>query len=202
MTIPLLPQSLKLLLPQEIHAEAVGSFYGKNDCLFKTGLVPEWMFFVVSGEVTLERIGLQGEAVVLQRCRTGFVSEASLGVARYHCDAVAVSDTVTIKLPMAQLASHLDKDPKFASRWIGMLNSELRRLRLQCQRLTMKSVRERLLHLIHSEGKNGQFPVPSGLKTLAGELGVTHEALYRCISLLEKSGVISKSNGVLTVQKN
>jgi len=39
------------------------------------------MFFVTAGEVTLQRTGLQGEAVVLQRTRIGFVSEASLKVA-------------------------------------------------------------------------------------------------------------------------
>jgi CRP/FNR family transcriptional regulator, dissimilatory nitrate respiration regulator len=196
-----LPRNLKILLPQEVHDFCLGSHYKKNECLFKTGRTTEWMFYIVAGEVTLERTGLQGEAVVLQRTRTGFVSEASLNVARYHCDAVAVSDTLAIKVPIRQLASSLEQDPQFASRWISMLNSEVRRLRLQCERLSMKSVKDRLLHLVQTEGSDGHYAVPSGLKTLAGELGVTHEALYRTIAELQKSNLLTKVDGDLIVRQ-
>ena len=192
-----LPFSLVALLPAQIHELCVGAYYKKNERLFLTGHIPEWMFFVVSGEVTLERTGHQGEAVVLQRTRLGFVSEASLKVAKYHCDALAIVDTIVIKVPAKELAAALDCDPALASRWINMLNSEVRRLRLHCERLSMKSVKHRLLHLIQTEGDKGYYPVPSGLKTLAGELAVTHEALYRSIAALQKSGHIEKANGAL-----
>ena len=96
---------------------------------------------MVSGEVTLERTGLQGEPVVLQRTRLGFVSEASLKVPKYHCDALAITDTTVIKVPAKELAVVLDRDPDFAIRWINMLNSEVKRLRLHCERLSMKSLK-------------------------------------------------------------
>ena len=57
------------------------------------------------------------------------MSEASLKVARYHCDALAIIDTTVVKVPIRALAAELDRDPAFASRWIGMLNGEVRRLR-------------------------------------------------------------------------
>ena len=159
------------------------------------------MFYVVSGEVSLERIGLQGEAVVLQRTRTGLVSEASLKVSHYHCNALAVGDTLAIKLPILAVAHWLDHDPEFASRWISMLNHEVHRLRMHCERLSMKSVKDRLLHLIQTEGKDGHYGTPSGLKTLAGELGVTHEALYRTITVLQKTGLLSRVDGGLIMHK-
>lgn len=199
MNTVVLPQALKALLPQEICPSCVGVLYRKNQRLFLTGKVPQWMFFVTSGEVSLERTGIQGEPVVLQRTRMGFVSEASLRVARYHCDAVAITDTSVIKLPVREIRSVLDQDPEFAGRWIGMLNSEVMRLRLRCERLSMKSVRDRVLHLIQTEGKDGHYSVPSGLKTLAGELGVTHEALYRTIAELQKTGLVSKVDGDLVL---
>lgn len=163
--------------------------------------MPESMFYVVAGEVTLERTGLQGEPVVLQRTRQGFVSEASLKVSKYHCDALAITDTNVIKIPIKVLADALDKDPEFASRWISMLNLEVRRLRLHCERLSMKSVRDRVLHLINTEGRDGQYAIGTGLKTLAGELGVTHEALYRTLAALEKSNEIERHDGVLMLAK-
>lgn len=197
----ILPPVLKALLPQDICQFCVGGLYRKNDRLFLTGKIPQWMFFVVSGEVILERTGLQGGGVVLQRTRMGFVSEASLKVARYHCDAVAIAETHVIKLPVREVRAVLDKDPEFAGRWIGMLNNEVMRLRLHCERLSMKSVKERLLHLIQTEGKDGHYSVPTGLKTLAGELGVTHEALYRTIAGLKKAGLLSKLDGDLMLTK-
>ena len=157
------------------------------------------MFFVVSGEVTLERTGLQGEPVVLQRTRLGFVSEASLKVAKYHCDALAITDTTVIKVPVKELAVVLDHDPDFARRWISMLNAEVKRLRLHCERLSMKSLKDRVLHLINTEGKNGKYQVNTGLKSLAGELGVTHEALYRTLAALEKTKTIRREEGLLAL---
>lgn len=198
----ILPPSLQTLLPPALCQFCVGALYRKNERLFVAGVSPHWMFFVTSGEVTLQRTGLQGEAVVLQRVRAGFVSEASLNVAKYHCDAVAITETNVIKLPVLEIRVFLERDTEFAGRWISMLNSEVMRLRLHCERLSMKSVKEKLLHLIQTEGKDGHYCAPSGLKTLAGELGVTHEALYRAIADLQKKGLLSKRNGDLLLSKH
>jgi CRP-like cAMP-binding protein len=199
MKLVVLPSSLSTLLPVKIHELCVGAGYKKHEWLFSTGQKPQWMFYVIAGEVTLERTGLQGEPVVLQRTRLGFVSEASLKTAKYHCDALAVTDTHVIKVPIKELAAALERDPEFASRWIEMLNSEVKRLRLHCERLSMNAVKDRVLHLINTEGQSGKYRVSTGLKSLAGELGVTHEALYRTLAVLEKSKVISREDGVLTL---
>ena len=196
----ILPTALKALLPPTAHARCEGARFPKNERIFLTGEKPEWMFYVVSGEVTLERTGLQGEPVVLQRTRQGFVSEASLKSTTYHCDALAIIETTVVKIPIRELSAELDRDPAFANRWIGMLNSEVRRLRLQCERLSMKSVKDRVLHLINTEGQNGAYTAATGLKSLAGELGVTHEALYRTLAALEKAKIIQRDDGVLSLR--
>ncbi|WP_310611410.1 hypothetical protein [Limnohabitans sp.] len=63
----------------------------------------------------------------------------------------------------------------------------------------MKSVKDRVLHLINTEGKNGEYRVNTGLKSLAGELGVTHEALYRTLAALEKAKAIRREDGCLAL---
>jgi CRP-like cAMP-binding protein len=189
-----LPASLSSLLPEEIQASCKGALFKRNERVFRAGSSPQWMFYVVTGEVTLERSGHHGEPVVLQRTRHGFISEASLKVSRYHCDALAITDTTVIKVPVKEITRALDQDPEFANRWISMLNGEVRRLRLHLERLSMKSIRERIIHLIESEGKDGSYETPSGLKTLAGELGVTHEALYRSIAQLEAQHVLRRED--------
>ena len=200
-TISPLLLTLKSLLPAGLHGDCVAIFHKKNTLLFETGQPPEWMYFVVSGEVTLERLNAHGDSLILQRTRHGFVSEASLQTSHYHCDARVVSDSQIIRLPIRQLAQALAKDPAFASRWISMLNQEIKRIRLQCERLGMHSITDRLFHLIKTEGQASQYPVVSGLKSLAGELGVTHEALYRTLTRLEKEGLIGREGGNLTLRE-
>jgi CRP-like cAMP-binding protein len=151
------------------------------------------MFFVSAGEVTLLRHGAEGEPVILQRTRRGFVGEASLQSDRYHCDAVAVADAEVTRVPLRELRDALTTDPAFALRWIGMLNREVRRLRLQCERLSMNTVEARLLHLLETESGASGLPIGAGLKSIAREIGVTHEAMYRCVASLEKRGLVKRT---------
>ncbi len=192
-----LPPALHHLLPTSLHGLCTATLVKKGSLLFQTGKKPQWMFFVVDGEVTLERLSQQGDPVVLQRTRHGFVSEASLQSAKYHCDARAVANSDVLQIPIQDLAQALRSDADFSARWISMLNQEVKRLRLQCERLSLKSVKERVRHLIHTEGKDGTYVVNTGLKSLASQLGVTHEALYRTLADLEKSGEIERSDRAL-----
>ena len=190
---------LKALLPPAVLVLCTHKHLKKSTLLFNTGKKPEWMFFVLSGEVTLERLSQHGDPVVLQRTRHGFVSEASLQSPKYHCDAVVVAEAEIIQIPIQTLADALSTDSAFAGRWINMLNQEVKRLRLQCERLSMKSVKDKVLHLINTEGQYGKYQVNTGLKSLAGELGITHEALYRTLAALEKSKTIRREEGCLTL---
>lgn len=194
-----LPPSLHKLLPTRLHDQCTAAFMKKGSLLFQTGKKPQWMFFVVEGEVTLERLSQQGDPVVLQRTRHGFVSEASLQSAKYHCDARAVANSNVVQIPIQALAEALQQDADFSARWISMLNQEVKRLRLQCERLSLKSVKERVRHLILTEGREGTYAVDAGLKSLASQLGVTHEALYRTLASLEKDGEIQRADRALTL---
>jgi CRP/FNR family transcriptional regulator, dissimilatory nitrate respiration regulator len=195
-----LPPDLQTLLPGPLHVLCKAEHFKRHSHLFKVNQRPEWMFFVLAGEVTLERIGIQGDPVVLQRTRHGFVSEASLQSPVYHCDAHVVLEANVVSVPVTALLASLQQDSAFALRWIGMCNREIRHLRFQCERMSLKTVQARLLHLIETEGRSGQFDIGSGLKTLASELGVTHEALYRTLASLEKDGRISRLNGQLKLK--
>lgn len=194
MTPPLLD-----LLPAHLHPLCQTLHLKKGSLLFQTGSPPQWMFYVRSGEVTLERLTQHGDTVVLQRTRDGFVSEASLQSSKYHCDARAVTHTDLVQIPIEALRTALATDSIFASRWISMLNQEVKRLRLQCERLSLKSVKDRVRHLIHTEGQHGTYEVSAGLKSLAGQLGVTHEALYRTLAQLESSGELQRQGQSLVL---
>ncbi|MBE0622590.1 MAG: Crp/Fnr family transcriptional regulator [Burkholderiales bacterium] len=194
-----LPQPLRELLPYELQALCAPSPCIRGDVLFQQGKKPTRMLFVTRGEVVLQRLGRQGESVVLHRARRGFVGEASLESPRYHCDAVVTSSGEVIAIPIEAVKQALAADSEFARRWIAMLNREVKRLRAQCERLSLKGVKERLLHLIETEGQKGSLPMGSGLKSMAAELGVTHEALYRAVAELERSGGLRRQESCLIV---
>ncbi|MGB4361661.1 MAG: Crp/Fnr family transcriptional regulator [Rhodoferax sp.] len=180
-------KDLAELLPGALRDRCQTSNYKKGDTLFALGDKPQAMFFVDSGEVVLQRMGLHGETVVLQRACRGFVAEASLQSARYHCAAWVIASSRITRVAIGDLQSAMEVDPAFSQRWIRMQSRELKRLRLQCERLALNRVEDRLLHLIETEGTEGYLSVGSGLKSLAAQLGVTHEALYRCVASLEKA---------------
>lgn len=185
------------LLPNGLLASCVTSTHDKGVRLFATGDKPVHMFFIASGEVVLERVGAQGALVVLQRTRHGFIGEASLQADRYHCDSRVVLAADITRVPVVQFRAAMDHDPAFASRWIAMLNREVRRLRLQCERLSLNKVQDRLLHLLETEGQDGRYALGAGLKSLAADLGVTHEALYRGVADAEKRGLLRREAGFL-----
>lgn len=192
-----LPQLLEALLPPDLHRLCETGHCPSGTALFLTGDRPRWMFFVSEGEVVLERYGQDGQMACLQRSQSGFIGEASLTASRYHCDGRASVDAQVTRLPIKALREALRKDGDFAERWIAMLSRELRRLRLQNERLSLPKVQDRLLHLIETEGTGGRYQPSCSVKALAGQLAVTHEALYRAIAQSVAQGRVHRDGGAL-----
>ena len=195
-----IPELLKELLPKGLLGQCHAHHFEKGDYLFHQGKKPEYMFFIVSGEAVLTRISSHGEPTILQRCKGGFVSEASLLVDAYHCDAIATHNGQAITLPIKSLRDAL-ADSKFSMKWVQLLSKEIMRLRTQSERLGLKDIRSKLIHLIETEGKQGVLILQSDLKSMASEIGVTHEALYRAIATLEKEGLLEKHPDSLELLK-
>jgi CRP-like cAMP-binding protein len=167
--------------------------------LFNRGDRPKAMFFVVSGEVQLVRQSAAGNTIVLQRARSGFIAEASLDQAAYHCDALAVSPSQVVVVPGKAFRQALAEDD-FRSRWIVHLGRELRRTRTQVERLGLKSAEERIIHYIETEGDDGTLRLTRSRKEWAAELGLTHEALYRALARMQRSGDLLVEGASLSIQ--
>lgn len=148
------------------------------------------MYFVLSGEVHLVRQSLAGNSVVLQRTHQGFLAEASLDQAAYHCDAVAVRPAKLLLVPRKHFSEALGNE-RFRSQWITHLARELRRIRAQSERMSLKTAQERIVHYLETEGNGGAITLTQSKKDWAAELGLTHEAIYRALARMERSGQIS-----------
>lgn len=195
-----IPELLKVLLPKEMLGQCRAYHFDKGGHLFHHGNKPELMFFIVSGEAVLSRISSHGEPITLQRCKGGFLSEASLLSDVYHCDAIATQTGQAITLPIKSLRDAL-VDSDFSFKWVQLLSREIMRLRTQSERLGLKNIQSKLIHLIETEGKQGVLMLQSDFKSIASEIGVTHEALYRVIASLEKEGLLRKHYDSLELLK-
>lgn len=191
-------------LPSGLRRLAVDIVAAAGETVFRLGAQPRRMLWVVDGEVRLVRRSRNGTEIVLQRAYSGFVAEASLESSRYHCDAVAATDSRLFGLPIGPMRDALRRDEKFRTYWMMRLAREVRSLRAQCERLSLHSAADRIEHYIEAEGRDGQLALRQTKKAWAAELGLSHETLYRALASLIRTGKISAvGNGgslVLTVR--
>lgn len=178
-------------VPQALRAVATQSRAAAGEVLARIGSRPRSMLFVLEGEVRLVRRALNGTEIVLQRATVGFVAEASLESMRYHCDVVAVLDSQLLGFPIRPFSKALCDNAGFRDAWMARLTREVRKLRAQCERLSLRSAAERVEHYIEAEGRNGRLELRQTRKSWAAELGLTHEALYRALAVLARSGRVS-----------
>lgn len=185
-------------LPVRCRGGVVLRHANKGDVIFRRGDRPRSMYAVLAGEVRLVRASPDGGEIILQRARRGLLAEASLDQPRYHCDAVAVEPTEFVAIPRVDFKAALDDDA-FRSKWTTQLLHELRRVRAQAERLSLRTARERIVHYIEAEGEDGCIVLSQSKKDWAAELGLTHEALYRTLADMQREGQLSVDGAVLSL---
>lgn len=150
----------------------------RGDILFAAGQRVVWLYRVISGELNLLRRHQDGGQLVLHRATAGsIIAEASVFSDYYHCDAeVTVSGRIQ-RLNRTEFRHRITTQPAMAERWGKHLAQTLQQTRLRSEILSLKTVRSRLDAWIDvnkpSRSKNPPW------KTVAAEIGVSPEALYR-----------------------
>lgn len=189
-TLALVPSSLrKRAEPWDLEA---------GEHLFRIGDSVHAVFTVINGEVRLIRRDQNGKEVVLQRSRQGFFAEASLNSKAYHCDAVAAETSTLLRFPAQAFRSALNDDAGFRDAWMSHLAREVRKLRAQCERLSLHSAADRVLHYLESEGSDGCVVLTQTRKAWAAELGLSHEALYRTLRKLQDAAIVEINGDEIT----
>ena len=114
--------------------------------VFHRGDPVENAIWLEAGSVALTRVGQNGSVVALHRAvGPCWLAEASLFSDAYHCDAEAMTDVVTRTLPKAKFLEQVSRsDARYALELVAHLSRELRDARARAERLTLKTVAERL----------------------------------------------------------
>lgn len=148
--------------------------------LFLTGTPVEKVFLVRSGQVALVRRTAKGGTLRLQQAGAGEVlAEASVWSLRYHCDAEATQATKLATVPVNLFRRQLASDVGLADAWARHLARAVQTARFQAGLLALRCVAERLDAWLDA---GNSLPPLGQIQTLAADLGVSREALYRELS--------------------
>jgi CRP-like cAMP-binding protein len=149
-----------------------------GEVLFRAGDPVRVLYRVEAGVMKLLRPLPHGVELVIQRAGAGaFLAEASLFAAAYHCDAVAVGPTRLRGVPVARITGALERDPSLARAFACYLAKEVQGARARAEIVALKTTRARLDAWLAVRG--GELPQKGRWRDIAGEIGVTPEALYR-----------------------
>ena len=171
-----------------------------GEALFHRGDRSAGFFEIVSGRLRLVRTDADGRELTLHAAGAGeTIAEASLFSPAYHCDAVAVTDTVVRLYRKSTVLAAFGRDPAAAVDFMAMLAHQVMSLRTRLEGRNIRSTRDRVLHyLMINAAFDGRTVMLRGtVKELAAELGLSHEALYRALAALEADGAIFREKGCI-----
>jgi CRP/FNR family transcriptional regulator, dissimilatory nitrate respiration regulator len=177
----------------------------RNEVLFRQGDKVTAIYFVESGRLRLDRRTFDGRLLVLgTTSASGFFVEAALFADIFHCDAVATEPSLVRVYPKAALLNALRTDPANAMSFLELIAHQVIELRQRIEVMKIRSAKERvMLYLDLNAGSDGRTVSLQGpLQDIAGELGLTREALYRTLAGLERAGAIERDGATILLRKS
>lgn len=151
--------------------------FAAGEALFRVGDPVRNLHVVREGQVHLVRHQIDGVALILQRASAGDVlAEASLHSRNYHCDAVAERNSLAWSIRKRDFQERLRTDKALSEAWSQHLAHEVQKARLHAEILSLKTVAARVDSWV---AWNGTLPERGHWATVAEQIGVSPEALYR-----------------------
>jgi CRP-like cAMP-binding protein len=177
----------------------------RNEVLFRQGDKVTAIYFVEAGRLRLDRRTFDGRLLVLGTTPTGeFFVEAALFADIFHCDAVATEPSRVRVYPKATLLNALRTDPANAMSFLALMAHQVIELRQRIEVMKVRSAKERvMLYLdLNAESDGRTVNLRGPLQDVAGELGLTREALYRTLAGLERAGAIERDDAKILLKKS
>lgn len=196
--------AVKDWLPAGARSAAIDRKLKAGEPLFRLGRETMGLCEVVKGRVRLARVDRSGHEIVLHVAGPGeTLAEASLFSAQYHCDAIANTDALVRVYPKREVLAAFENSPKAARAFTETLAHQVMSLRTRIEQRNIRSARERVRHfLMLNVGPDRRTVELRGtLKDLAAEIGLTHEAFYRTLAALERSGEIKRKGQRIVLSK-
>lgn len=183
-------------LLQRLGEQARVEHFASDSLLFRRGDATRCVYGIVQGQARLRRYTVEGTALTVHRAFAGdFFAEAALFSDVYHCDGDVLAGTHMARFPKSALQDLMQKDPAFAAAFSHHLASQVQRLRSTLELRTIRSAEDRVMAALSLRLSEGQtrLELNGTWKDFAGEIGLTHEALYRALRRLQSSGRLTRT---------
>lgn len=171
---------------------------------FRQGDPVHSIFVVETGRIRLDRCLADGAVVSLFSAGVGETfAEAALSADHYHCDAIAAGPSVVVALPVAELRAHFRSDATAAMDLAMFFARQVRDARARLELRNVRPASQRIIAWLRAQytGSSPQITLATTWSDVAGELGLTREALYRALARLERDGLILRSSGRVTLTR-
>jgi CRP-like cAMP-binding protein len=183
-------------LPRTILDRAKTRDLRSGEVLFRQGDSVSAIYEVEAGRIRMVRHTVDDHVVVLHTAGKGeFFAEAALFSETYHCDAVASVPTRVKAYPKREMLKAILGDAKLATGFMSSLAHQLQDLCTRLEQRNIRSARERVTQFLRlsANARDGSVHLHGTLKDLAGEMGLSHEALYRTLAALESEHAIART---------
>ena len=144
-----------------------------------------------------------GEKQVLLRTfqRADVFGAAALfaGEGQYVSDIVAVKPCIVLFLPQELVEDLMERCPRVAKNYIAFLSGRIRFLNQKIAAFTVCGAEKRLAGYLLQYKTEEPIVLPVSMSRLAQELDIGRASLYRAFDLLEKAGVLMRSDRQVTI---
>jgi CRP/FNR family transcriptional regulator, dissimilatory nitrate respiration regulator len=181
---------------QALAGIAVPLAYQPGDTIFMEGDPAEGFFLILSGQVKVYKLSLDGKEQVLHFVGPDeiFAEVPVFSSGDYPAHAGALRETRTLFFPRLAMRRLLANDPTLAMNMLADLSRRLRQLTKLVENLSLKESPARLaaylLHMSTELRQADEVELDVSKGQLATLLGTTPETLSRTLKKLSENGII------------
>lgn len=195
------PRQLELLAEySELEKVEAGTVLAKRigDC--------KGLLLVVSGELKLSKVSVEGREVTLYRVIKGRTCPLSVAcilskIRSYPIRVTAEIDTTIIWVSPEFLSIALAECEPFWRFVFECLANRLYETMEIVDSIAFIPIKKRLAQMLLTKSNRGKHPIYTTHDALARELGTAREVVSRELKALERAGILSLARGRLTVEK-
>ena len=178
-----LPDPLNLLPSSAFRVRTLD----RENTLFRQGDSTRGLFFLLTGAIHIQRVTEAGHQVLVLKATAGETfAEASLFHRSYHCSAIASKSSKVIECTKRAVITRYRKDPDFALAMSERFAHQVQHTRARLELYSIRSADDRVFRAI-ADGM-----LKDSVKSLAYEIGLSPEVVYRSLASLTKCGQIKK----------
>lgn len=166
--------------------------------VFRQGQSVRSLYRITHGRLRLSRVLARGSEIVLARVSSGeILAEASVFAAHYHCDAFAESRSLLQRYSIRDIHALLDSNSGAAVAYSAHLATQIMDLRAMIEIRAIRRADDRLLTWLRfrCRGTPPSFNGHGIWPSVAKQMGLTGESLYRALTGLHRAGKIERPGG-------